>query len=72
MTTTSKSLMTIEEFDALPREEGVWYELNEGELVMTPWPRPQHNIVRDELGLRLAPFVKSHNLDGSFGKPSSI
>ncbi len=29
MTTRTRSLMTIEEFDALPREEGVWYELNE-------------------------------------------
>jgi Uma2 family endonuclease len=66
MTTRTKILMTMEEFDALPREEGVWYELNGGELVMTPWPRPQHNIVRDELGLRLAPFVKTHHLGRLF------
>ncbi len=60
---TTKTLMSIEEYDALPEKEGVKYELNEGELIaVAPSPRLAHNRVRDRLDRRLANFVEDHNL----------
>jgi len=57
---STRTLMTIEQFDALPEKEGVKYELNEGELVaVSPSPRLIHNRVRDEIGFRLREFVRS-------------
>lgn len=60
---TTKTLMSIEEYDALPEKEGVKYELNEGELItVSASPRLFHNRVRDLLGRRLAAFVEEHAL----------
>jgi Uma2 family endonuclease len=57
---TTRTLMTIEQYDTLPEKEGVKYELNEGELVaVSPSPRLIHNRVRDEIGFRLREFVRS-------------
>ncbi len=59
----TKTLMSIEEYDALPEKEGVKYELNEGELIIVaPSPRLLHNRARDRLGLKLATFVEEHKL----------
>jgi hypothetical protein len=42
-----RTLMSIEQYDALPEKEGVKYELNEGELVtVSPSPRLVHYRVR--------------------------
>lgn len=60
---TTKTLMSIEEYDALPEKEGVKYELNEGELIaVSPSPRLLHNRVRDEVAFSLRQFVGSHRL----------
>lgn len=60
---TTKTLMSIEEYDALPEKEGVKYELSEGELItVAASPRLFHNRVRDRLGRRLAIFVEEHSL----------
>src|SRR5487761_884882 len=60
---TTKTLMSIEEYDALPGKEGVKYELNEGELItVSASPRLAHNRVRDRLGRRLAAFVEEDRL----------
>jgi Uma2 family endonuclease len=60
---TTRTLMTIEQYDALPEKEGVKYELNEGELVtVSPSPRLVHNRVRDEIGFRLREYVRSRRL----------
>ncbi|MGH9403903.1 MAG: Uma2 family endonuclease [Terriglobia bacterium] len=59
----TKTLMSIEEYDALPEKEGVKYELNEGELItVAPSPRLAHNRVRDRLARKLADFVEHNNL----------
>jgi len=42
--------------------EGVRYELNEGELVVTPSPTPQHNVVRYRLRRALTDFVQKNGL----------
>jgi Uma2 family endonuclease len=55
----TKTLMSIEEYDALPEKEGVKYELNEGELIIVAAsPRLLHNRVRDEAGFWLREFVR--------------
>jgi Uma2 family endonuclease len=60
---STRTLMTIEQYDALPEKEGVKYELNEGELVtVSPSPRLVHNRVRDEIGFRLREYVRSRQL----------
>ncbi len=58
----TKTLTTIEEFDALPEIEGVKQELIEGELIVTPSPMPLHNIVCSNLGGPLVLFVREHKL----------
>jgi Uma2 family endonuclease len=60
---TTKTLMSIEEYDALPEKEGVKYELNEGELItVAPSPRLAHNRARRRLDQRLTAFVEEHGL----------
>jgi Uma2 family endonuclease len=58
MVTTTK--MTFEEFLQLPDDRR--YELNEGELLVTPSPTPYHNIVRSRIKEALTAFVRSHRL----------
>ncbi|HLI34084.1 MAG TPA: Uma2 family endonuclease [Terriglobia bacterium] len=59
----TKTLMSIEEYDALPEKEGVKCELNEGKLtVAIPSLRLVHNRVRDRLSRRLATFVEENGL----------
>jgi Uma2 family endonuclease len=59
----TRTLITSDQYDALPEKEGVKYELNEGELVtVSPSPRLVHNRVRDEIGFRLREFVRSRKL----------
>src|SRR5689334_12075699 len=40
----AKTLITLEEFDALP-DDGLKHELNKGDLVTMPLPSPFHNRV---------------------------
>jgi len=59
----TRTLITIDQYDALPEKEGVKYELNEGELItVSPSPRLVHNRVRDEIGFRLREHVRSRKL----------
>lgn len=57
-TTTAK--MTFEEFLQLADDRR--YELNAGELLVTPSPSPYHNIVRSRIKEALTVFVRSHRL----------
>ncbi len=60
---TTKTLMTIEQYDALAEKEGVKYELTEGELItVLASPSLFHNRVRDRLGRKLADFVEVRGL----------
>lgn len=45
MSTTT--LMTVEQFDALPADEQAHYELSQGELIELPSASLLHNIVKD-------------------------
>jgi Uma2 family endonuclease len=61
-TTTAK--FSFEEFQKLQdaAEETVRYELDEGELIVTPSPTPRHNLISFRLRRVLAAFVEKHRL----------
>ena len=40
-----RDLVTLEEWDALELDEARRWELVEGGIVMTPRPRPRHQVV---------------------------
>jgi len=58
----TKTLLTIADYAALDEPVGVRYELNEGELIVTPSADYFHNDLRDEFNIKLRPFVKSRKL----------
>ena len=62
MGTTTK--LSFEEFQRLQdaAEETVRYQLDEGELILTPSPTPRHNLVSFRLRRALASFVETHQL----------
>ncbi|PYV24625.1 MAG: hypothetical protein DMG27_12390, partial [Acidobacteria bacterium] len=49
-----------------PEEEGVRYELDEGELIVTPTARPRHNLVRDNIADPLRSFFRERGLGEVF------
>lgn len=63
---STRTLLTLAQFDALPRTEPKKYELSEGELIMTASPRPLHGIVRERLGKSLINFADAHHLGSVF------
>src|SRR5437016_9983142 len=62
----AKTLLTREQFDQLPEEEGVYYELDEGELIVMSPARPRHNQVRDNVADPLRRFVRERGLGEVF------
>jgi len=62
----TKTLLTIEEFDQLPIQEGVLYELNQGELVTMTEPMPRHNWVRDNIARLMGNYVEARKLGKVF------
>ena len=62
----TKTLLTLEQFDQLPEEEGVRYELDEGELIVMPTARPRHNLVRDNIADPLRSFFRERGLGEVF------
>ncbi|HWZ44102.1 MAG TPA: Uma2 family endonuclease [Candidatus Saccharimonadales bacterium] len=62
MSTTSK--ISFEEFQKLQAaaDETVRYELDGGDLIVTPSPTPWHNIVAFRLMRALSAFVNTHDL----------
>jgi Uma2 family endonuclease len=55
----TKTLFTIEEFDALP-EDGCQHELNQGELVTMTLPMPRHNRVIRRIQLLIEWYLAKH------------
>ena len=58
----TKTLLTIEQYNALDEPVGVRYELDRGDLIVTPSPVPMHNIVCGVLHGRLSTWVEENNL----------
>jgi len=58
----TKTLLTIEQYNALDEPVGVRYELDRGELIATPSPVPMHNIICGEIHGLLQAWAKENNL----------
>lgn len=56
--------LSFAEFQKLQEaaEDDIRYELDEGELVLTPSPTPRHNLVCFKLRRALGAFAKTHDL----------
>lgn len=52
-----RSLMTLEEFVALPEDDPARYELQEGVLVVAPRPRPLHQDAKFRLGMQIHRYL---------------
>jgi Uma2 family endonuclease len=68
---SAKVVLTYDDYAALP-EDGHRYELYEGELVMTPSPRPRHQSVIGNLHLVLAEHVRRQGLGEVFLSPIDV
>jgi len=58
----TKTLLTLAQYSALDEPVGVRYELDRGELIVTPSAVPMHNIICGDLYTRLSAWVKGNNL----------
>lgn len=56
---TPKTLLSVEDFAALP-DDGMKHELNEGELIVMPPPKPRHGDCQAKLAAILVEFVTAH------------
>src|SRR5260370_1185820 len=54
--------ITFQEFENLPEQEGVRYELDEGELLMEPSPTFRHNRIRERIGKWVWECVQTHRI----------
>jgi Uma2 family endonuclease len=57
-----RTLMTAEQFDALPEEEGRKWELLDGELIEVSSATPRHNRILGRLFKLLDSFAEARNL----------
>ncbi len=65
--TTTGTLLTMEQFSELPdydERTGNRYELDHGELIVVPPPKPIHDVLKSRIGKRLILFVNNHGLNG--------
>jgi len=58
---TPKTLLSFEDFAALPNDD-LKHELNEGELITMPPPKPRHGDCQVRLAAALVEFVSSRGL----------
>ncbi len=57
----TKTLISLEEYEALPEtENGVEYELSNGELIVLASPTLFHNRIRDDILVRFHIFLRQH------------
>jgi Uma2 family endonuclease len=62
---------TREEVLALP-SDGNRYELVDGDLLVSPTPRPLHQVAVSELSDLLKPYVRAHQLGALFAVPADL
>jgi Uma2 family endonuclease len=68
---SAKVILTYDDYAAMP-EDGHRYELYEGELVMTPSPRPRHQSVIGNLYLIMAEYVRGRALGEVYLSPIDV
>lgn len=62
---------TREEVLALP-DDGIRYELLDGRLLVTPSPRPIHQLAVGALYERIQPYLRRHGLGVAFLSPADL
>lgn len=63
--------LTYEDYVGLP-DDGLRYELLDGELAVTPSPRTRHQHVSRELLVAIATWIKARELGAVFGAPCDV
>ena len=69
--TQAATKMTYDQYCLLP-EDGKQYEVIDGELFMTPAPRPKHQKIVVRLTEELSRFVRENNLGEVFVAPVDV
>jgi len=59
---STRTLFTVEQFEQLPEEEAVRFELDEGDLVEVAAATLAQNLVRDRIGRTLGTYIDEHRL----------
>src|SRR5215217_6694351 len=70
--TTKAQLLTIADWDAMPREDGNRYEIIEGELFVSCSPGLTHQIVSDNLITLLRNFLKLNRIGVAVSTPGLV
>lgn len=68
---SARVILTYDDYAALP-DDGRRYELYEGELIMTPSPRPRHQAVIGNLHMLMVEHVRGHGLGEVFLSPIDV
>jgi Uma2 family endonuclease len=68
---SARVILTYDDYAALP-DDGRRYELYEGELIMTPAPRPRHQLVIGNLHVLMAEHVRGRGLGQVFLSPIDV
>jgi Uma2 family endonuclease len=65
---------TVDEVREMQQEERAWprYELIDGELLVTPSPRPLHQLAVGNLFVLLQPYVAKHGIGATLMSPADI
>src|SRR5205085_8861896 len=64
---------TRADLERLPEDDGNRYEIIDGELLVTPAPRPAHDAIVEELGWLLNDYCRRVNLGrASHGRPVMV
>jgi len=69
---TSTHRWTREDLDRLPDDDGNRYEIIDGELLVTPAPRPAHEIIIEELGWRLDAYCQRFEIGLAYRGNSAV
>src|SRR5438105_1436470 len=67
MSMGAKTLLSLEEYMSLP-DDGNRYELNQGELVLMPPPKPEHDYILDNVKMILSTFVSGKRIGRIYGQ----
>jgi hypothetical protein len=68
---SARVILTYEDYAALP-DDGRRYALYEGEIVMTPSPRPRYQLVIDNLYMVMADQIRRGGLGEVYLSPIDV
>ena len=68
---TASGTWTVAERDRLP-DDGNRYEVVDGELFVTPMPRPRHQEIVKRLFLRIDAFVRAHRIGSAYESGTDV